>query len=63
MAQVAEPLAPADIGAVSAWLAAQPVPVRRREAGSRGERALPIACGGIADGAAALVPRRRPRPP
>jgi cytochrome c553 len=54
MAQVAQRLSPEDIGAVSQWLAAQPVP----QAGKPAERlpgALPMPCGGMpASGSAAL---------
>jgi cytochrome c553 len=47
MAQVARSLAPEDIGAVSAWLAAQPVPAHAQPA--RADNApLPIPCGGLA---------------
>ena len=45
MAQVASRLTPADIGAVSAWLAAQPVPAHASAEPARAD-ALPIACGG-----------------
>jgi cytochrome c553 len=45
MAQVAARLTPADIGAVSAWLAAQAVPAPARPEAARAG-ALPIACGG-----------------
>ena len=51
MAQVAQRLAPEDIGAVSAWLAAQPVPRRRKPAAAL-PAPLPLACGGV---------RREPR--
>jgi len=47
MAAVARKLAPEEIGAVSAWLAAQPVPAHARAA-SDTAGALPIACGGLA---------------
>ena len=45
MAEVARRLAPEDIGAVSAWLAAQPVPTPARAADSL-PRTLPLRCGG-----------------
>jgi len=45
MAQIAARLTPADIGAVSAWLAAQPVPAHASAEAARAG-ALPIACGG-----------------
>jgi cytochrome c553 len=45
MAQVAARLTPADISALSAWLAAQPVPAHGRPA-SAPPGALPIPCGG-----------------
>jgi len=60
MAQVAQRMSLDDIGAVSSWLAAQPVPAHAAapvEAGS----ALPIACGGLAPAApvdSASGPRR-----
>jgi len=47
MAQVARSLAPEEIGAVSAWLAAQPVPAHAQPAGDAGA-SLPIPCGGLA---------------
>jgi cytochrome c553 len=52
MAQVAARLTPADIGAVSAWLAAQPVPTHATAA-SGPVGALPLACGGADEGRAA----------
>jgi cytochrome c553 len=45
MAQVAARLTPADIGAVSAWLAAQPVPAQAKAEPAHAG-VLPIACGG-----------------
>jgi cytochrome c553 len=45
MAEVARRLAPEDIGALSAWLAAQPVPVPAHPAAML-PRALPLRCGG-----------------
>ncbi|MBK9359929.1 MAG: c-type cytochrome [Rubrivivax sp.] len=45
MAEIARRLAPADIGALSAWLAAQPVPMPASAAASL-PRALPLRCGG-----------------
>jgi len=47
MAQVAQCLSPEDIGAVSAWLAAQPVPAHAT-APAAPPTPLPIACGGVA---------------
>ena len=46
MAQVAQRLSPEDIGAVSAWLAAQPVPAHAAAAADA-PAALPLACGGV----------------
>ena len=46
MAEVAARLTPDDIGAVSAWLAAQPVPEHARPAPAP-IAALPLRCGGI----------------
>jgi len=47
MAQLARSLAPEEIGAVSAWLAAQPVPSHAQPASDAGAP-LPIPCGGLA---------------
>ena len=47
MAQLARSLAPEEIGAVSAWLAAQPVPSQAQPASDAGAP-LPIPCGGLA---------------
>lgn len=47
MAEVARRLAPEEIGAVSAWLAAQPVPAHPAAASMPGSP-LPLACGGVA---------------
>jgi cytochrome c553 len=47
MAQVARSLAPEEIGAVSAWLAAQAVPVHAAAASEPGAP-LPLPCGGLA---------------
>ena len=47
MAQVAQRLSPEDIGAVSAWLAAQPVPLDSKAPPASGAP-LPIACGSVA---------------
>jgi cytochrome c553 len=47
MAQLARSLAPEEIGAVSAWLAAQPVPSHAQPVSDAGAP-LPIACGGLA---------------
>ena len=58
MAQVAQRLSPEDIGAVSAWLAAQPVPAHAT-APPAPSTPLPIACGGVAAAAgAASAPTR-----
>jgi len=46
MAQVAQRLAPADISALSQWLAAQPVPTGAKPAAALPD-ALPLACGGV----------------
>ncbi|HWI11231.1 MAG TPA: c-type cytochrome [Burkholderiaceae bacterium] len=51
MAQVAQRLAPADIGALSQWLAAQPVPAGAKPAAGLPEP-MPLRCGGApAEGA------------
>ncbi len=47
MAAIAIKLAPEEIGRLSAWLAAQPVPARAKPA-TAFAAALPIACGGVA---------------
>jgi cytochrome c553 len=47
MAQVARRLAPEEIGAVSAWLAAQPVPAHAAAPAEPGAT-LPLPCGGVA---------------
>ena len=47
MAQLARSLAPEEIGAVSAWLAAQPVPAHAQPVSDAGAP-LPIPCGGLA---------------
>ena len=52
MAQVAQRLSPDDIGAVSAWLAAQPVPPHAT-ATLEAPAPLPLACGGVAPSAGA----------
>lgn len=49
MARVAEKLTPADIGAVSTWLAVQPVPLLVPRAHANPQTPLP--CGGIGPGA------------
>jgi len=46
MAQVARRLAPEEIGAVSAWLAAQPVPAHAAAASEPGAT-FPLPCGGV----------------
>jgi cytochrome c553 len=48
MAQVAQRMSPEDIGAVSAWLAAQPVPAHAA-ASTDTATPLPLACGGVVD--------------
>jgi cytochrome c553 len=50
MAQLARRLAPEEIGAVSAWLAAQPVPPHTQPVSEAGAP-LPIPCGGLAPSA------------
>ena len=55
MAQVAQRLTPDDIGAVSAWLAAQPVPAHARAA-SAPIGTLPLTCGGIDASAVGAAP-------
>ena len=52
MAEVALKLSPEDIGAVSAWLAAQPVPAHA-SAPVEPAAKLPLACGGVAAAKAA----------
>jgi len=46
MAQIARRLEPEEIGAVSAWLAAQPVPAHAAASGDGA--AMPMPCGGVA---------------
>jgi len=46
MADIALRLTPEDVGAVSAWLAAQPVPGRGKPA-ARLPAAMPVRCGGV----------------
>ncbi|MEO8311472.1 MAG: cytochrome C [Caldimonas sp.] len=53
MAQIARRLSLEDIGAVSAWLAAQPVPAHAAATIVPPATALPIACGGVVASAAA----------
>jgi cytochrome c553 len=48
MSRVAKAIAPEEIGAISAWLAAQPVPANARPA-TTFANALPFACGGVVD--------------
>ncbi len=48
MAEVAQRLAPADISALSQWLAAQPVPAGAKPAAAASD-ALPLPCGGVAE--------------
>jgi cytochrome c553 len=54
MAQIAKRLAPQDIGAISSWLASQPVPGSAPPQGA--SAALPMPCGGTADAASATSP-------
>ena len=56
MATVAKRLAPEDIGAVSQWLAAQPVPQAATPASSL-PAALPLDCGGVPQAAASAATR------
>jgi cytochrome c553 len=58
MAQVARRLAPDDIGAISAWLASQPVPAHA-SAIAEPDATLPLACGGVAATAEAASAARR----
>ncbi len=46
MAQIAQRLSPADVGAVAAWLAAQPVPARQHAAAAAPGPA-PLPCGSV----------------
>jgi cytochrome c553 len=55
MAQVAQALAPEDIGAVSQWLAAQPVANGAKPA-ARLPAPLPLRCGGVPDERPATQP-------
>jgi cytochrome c553 len=57
MAQIAQRLAPEDIGALSRWLAAQPVADRGKPAAALGHP-LPMKCGGVAEVADAQGARR-----
>ena len=56
MAQIAQKLAPEEIGRISAWLAGQAVPVGAKPAVTF-ERPVPMACGGVATAGAAGAPR------
>jgi cytochrome c553 len=56
MARVAQRLAPDDIGALSHWLAAQPVPGGGRPATAL-PAPLPLSCGGVDDPAMGAAPR------
>lgn len=49
MADVARQLTPEDVSAVSAWLAAQPVPGNGKPVASL-PAAMPARCGGVAEG-------------
>ena len=55
MAQIAKALIPEEIGQLSAWLAAQPVPANAKPAVAFASP-LPIACGGVAAPAATSRP-------
>jgi cytochrome c553 len=48
MATIASRLTPQDVGALAAWLAAQPVPAAAKPASSV-RRPLPMACGGTSE--------------
>jgi cytochrome c553 len=61
MAVVAEALAPEEIGALSSWLAAQPVPAGARPA-TVFAAPLPMACGGVANANASGNPSAAPAP-
>jgi cytochrome c553 len=52
MGRVAKAIAPEEIGAISAWLAAQPLPADARPAAAFAAP-LPFPCGGLTDAAAA----------
>jgi cytochrome c553 len=62
MAQIAARLAPQDIGAISSWLASQPVPASPPPQGASAappqgaSAALPMPCGGTAEAASAISP-------
>jgi hypothetical protein len=58
MAQIAVRLAPQDIGAISSWLASQPVPGSTPPQGA--SAALPMPCGGTADASATSPPPTKP---
>lgn len=55
MAEVAKRLTPPEVGAISAWLAAQPVPAHSA-ASADPTTALPLPCGGVAGAASSLSP-------
>ena len=55
MSRVAKAIAPEEISAISAWLAAQPVPADARPA-TAFVAALPFECGGVANAGAASLP-------
>jgi cytochrome c553 len=47
MQEVAKSLTPADIGAITAWLVAQPLPANPRPAPAASLPKLPLECGGL----------------
>lgn len=55
MADVARQLTPDDVSAISAWLAAQPVPGDGKPANAL-PAAMPARCGGVADARVAVAP-------
>jgi len=55
MSRVAKAIAPEEIGAISAWLAAQPVPADAKPAGAFATP-LPFECGGVANAVASSPP-------
>jgi cytochrome c553 len=48
MAQIAQALTPADVGALSQWLAAQPLPMQSKPV-SRLPEPMPLPCGGVTE--------------
>jgi cytochrome c553 len=55
MAEIARRLNPADIEAITQWLAAQPVPAGGKPAAAESVAPLPLRCGGLS---AELPPRQ-----